>query len=103
MAYYINVRNIHQLTIFLKKSQIISKNISSLLMYIRHIIYVSKKDTSRGTNSGKLGIFSKSFNPLWRLGLVGDSTRLGIERMSFCVSKVRFVRLSLVSLGPGGP
>ena len=30
-------------------------------------------------------------------------TRLGIKRMSFCVSKVRFVRLSLVSLGPGGP
>ena len=52
LAYYINVRNIHQLTIFLKKSQIISKNISSLLMYVRHIIYVSKKDTSRGTNSG---------------------------------------------------
>ena len=42
-------------------------------------------------------------NALWRLGLVGASTRLGIERMSFCVSKVRFVRLSLVSLGPGGP
>ena len=31
------------------------------------------------------------------------TTRLGIERMSFCVSKVRFVRLGLVSLGPGGP
>ena len=61
LAYYINVRNIHQLTIFLKKSQIISKNISSLLMYVRHIIYVSKKDTSRGTNSGKLGILAKSF------------------------------------------
>ena len=26
------------------------------------------------------------------------TTRVGIERMSFCVSKVRFVRLSLVGL-----
>ena len=31
------------------------------------------------------------------------STALEIEQMSFCVSKVRFVRLSLISLGPGGP
>ena len=28
---------------------------------------------------------------------------LNIERMSFCVFKVRFVRLSLVCLRPGGP
>ena len=31
-----------------------------------------------------------------------SESEVEIEHMSFCMSKVRFVRLSLVSLGPGG-